>query len=74
MTRIPAAAATIGELESATARVQAVARARAGGATWAQIGASLKMTGPEAKRAFRLLERDTRREFLLAAQADDDGR
>jgi hypothetical protein len=61
--------ATPAELEAATARIQAVARARAGGATWAQIGARLKMSGPEAKRSFRLLERDTRRQFLLAAQA-----
>jgi len=31
------------------------------------------MTGPEAKREVHRLERDTRRAFLIAAQARDDG-
>ena len=70
MTAVPALAATEAELEAATARIQAVARKRARGATWAEIGAAQKMSGPEAKRSFHLLERDTRRQFLLATQAE----
>jgi len=65
--------ATPAELEAATARIQAIARARADGATWAQIGASQGMDAKAAKRGAKLLERDTRRQFLLAAQAQDAG-
>jgi len=31
------------------------------------------MSGREAKRRYHLLERDTRRQFLMAAQAQDAG-
>jgi transposase-like protein len=61
--------ATPAELDAAVARLRAVAQARRDGATWAQIGARYGVSRQEAKRGFRLLERDTRREFLLAAQA-----
>ena len=56
-------------LDAGVTRIQAVVKARAAGATWAEVGAAQKMTAKEAKRSFRLLERDTRRRFLLAAQA-----
>jgi len=62
--------ATPAELEAATARIQVIARAKARGDTWAQIGASQGMSAKEAKRGFHLLERDTRRQFLLATQAE----
>lgn len=62
---------TPAQLDDAVERLRLVRSARASGMTWAQIGASQKMTGPEAKRAYRLLERDTRRQFLFAAQRDD---
>lgn len=57
------------DLDAAIARVRSVREARAAGQTWAQIGARHKMDAKAAKRGFRLLERDTRRQFLLSAQA-----
>ena len=60
-------------LDAAVDRLRLIAEARSRGATWAQIGAGLKMTAREAKREVHRLERRTRRQFLIAAQARDDG-
>ena len=42
-------------------RLQLIETAKARGATWATIGATLGMTGPEAKRHAHRLRRETRR-------------
>ena len=70
MTAAPAAVATDAELDEALRRVRQVRAALAEGASWAMIGAKVGMSGPQAKRSYHLLERDTRRQFLLAALAD----
>jgi hypothetical protein len=64
---VPAAAPA--ELDDAVERLRLVRGARASGMSWAQIGSRSGMTGKQAKRGAHLLERDTRRAFLLAAQA-----
>jgi hypothetical protein len=66
MTAPAAMPATLG---SAMQRLRLIAETRAAGASWADIGAGLKMSGKEAKRAVRLLDRDSRRQFLVASQA-----
>jgi hypothetical protein len=49
------------------AALDLISRAKAGGATWAAIGAALGMTGPEAKRHARKLRTRTRRAALERA-------
>lgn len=63
--------ATPSELDDAVERLRLVRSAKAAGMSWAEIGARLGMTAKAAKRGAHLLERDTRRQFLLAAQAGD---
>jgi len=58
--------ATDTELNAAVARLRAITGARAQGATWAQIGARSGVSPQVAKRGFRLLERETRRQYLAA--------
>jgi hypothetical protein len=73
VTALPAAAATEPEpeLDAAVQRVRQVRAELDAGWSWAAIGAKRGMSGPMAKRSFHLLERDTRRQFLMAAQAED---
>jgi len=65
--------ATPASLDDAVERLRLVRSAKAMGMSWAEIGARLGMTAKQAKRGAHLLERDTRRRFLLAAQAGDAG-
>ena len=54
------------KLEHDLATIDLIDRAKANGTTWAVIGATLGMTGPEAKRHARKLRDQARRARLRA--------
>lgn len=53
--------------EANALRLELIDRAKANGATWAVIGATLGMSGREAKRHAHRLREEVRRASLLAA-------
>ena len=53
------------QLEADLAQLGLIRQARGNGATWTQIGRTLGMTGPEAKRHHARLTRATRRTWYL---------
>ena len=67
MTHSPeAAASSLAAVYSTARRLELIDRAKANGTSWAVIGATLGMTGPEAKRHARKLRDQARRARLRA--------
>ena len=57
-------------LKADLARITLIRASRSQGTPWARIGATLGMTGPEAKRHHRLLTTRTRRAWYLHHNQD----
>jgi hypothetical protein len=60
-----------GPLDADLARLRLITRARANGATWAHIGRTLGLTGPQAKHHTRHLARTTGRRWRLLQNQED---
>lgn len=61
-----------GQLKADLARLGLIRQARDRGIPWAHIGATLGMTGPQAKRHAHRLHATTRRAWYLHHNQEDD--